>query len=114
MTLLLFTGGLARKLQQKGHGSKGTNNDKQGEKSFGEFKGAKPMATWLGASQLQTFRHSSRRLVNSKIRKLCLAARFFCGVLCPPKKLPGSCLPWAVEMHPVTGKGLTMNKTQYL
>lgn len=55
MVLLLFTDGVARKLQQKGCRSKETNNKKQGEKSFGEFKeafdydaGCKPVLDFSG------------------------------------------------------------------
>lgn len=42
-----------------------SDNEKQGEQSFGEFKWTKSMATWLGTSQLQTFRHISRKLSNN-------------------------------------------------
>lgn len=45
MTLLSFTDGLARKLQQKGCRSGGTNNEKQGEKSFGQS--LKEQSLWL-------------------------------------------------------------------
>lgn len=65
MTLPMFPVGSARKLQQKRCRSKGTDNEKQGGESFGGFKGTKTMPTWLGASQLQTCRLISTRLLNN-------------------------------------------------
>lgn len=65
MTLPMFPVGSARKLQQKRCRSKGTDNEKQGEESFGGFKGTNTMPTRLGASQLQTCRLINTRLLNN-------------------------------------------------
>lgn len=70
-------------------------------KAYGYMAGYKP------ASNLQAHKEKTvKQHLNSKIKKLFLAAKLFCRVLCPPRKLPGSSLPQAVEMHPVTRKGL--------
>lgn len=110
----MFIAGSARKLQWKRCRSKGTDNEKQGAKSLGGFKGTKPMATWLGASQLQTCRQISMRLLNNSsatTKEALLGSRALQSrVLWPPRKIPGSCLHWTMEMHPGMGKGLHVNK----
>lgn len=114
VTLLMFIAGSARKLQWKRCRSKGTDNEKQGAESLGGFRGTKPVATWLGTSQLQTCRQTSMRLLNNSpatTKETLLGSRTLQSrVLWPPRNIPGSCLHWAMEMHPGMGKGLNVNK----